>query len=113
MKNYTLLNKKLLEEITKFTKDFTEGLGKVDSHFLCDVIHGIISKNSIILSDIVRATGNENIKKGVERLERHLDKYNNIRDIVESNYISIVKPLINSRNLYFVDGGDITKKCKY
>lgn len=50
-----------------------------------------------------------NIKKGVERLERHLDSYGDIAHIVKENYISLVKPLINPRKLYFVDGGDITK----
>lgn len=109
MNNYNALNNKLLEELTNFTSKFSKGLGKVDTHFLCDVINGIVSNNSIILSDIVRTTGMDNIKKGVERLERHLDSYENIADIVKDNYVEIVKPLINPRKLYFVDGGDITK----
>ena len=50
-----------------------------------------------------------NIKKGVERLERHLDSFDEIANKVQDNYSSIVKPLINPRNLYFVDGGDVTK----
>ncbi len=109
MNNYTALNNKLLEELTNFTSKLSNKLGKVDTHFLCDVINGIISNNSIILSDIVRSTGMNNLKKGVERLERHLDSYELIADIVKENYSSIVKPLINQRKLYFVDGGDITK----
>lgn len=50
-----------------------------------------------------------NIKKGVERLERQLDSFDDIKDIIEENFQTIVKPLINNRHLYFVDGGDITK----
>lgn len=109
MNNYTALNNKLLEELTNFTSKLSNKLGKVDTHFLCDIINGIVSNNSIILSDIIRSTDMENIKKGVERLERHLDSYESIADIVKDNYTSIVKPLINQRKLYFVDGGDITK----
>ena len=109
MNNYTALNNKLLDEISNFTSKLSKGLGKVDTHFLCDVINGIVSNNSIILSDIVRSTGMSNIKKGVERLERHLDSYDDIAHVVNENYIFLVKPLINPRKLYFVDGGDITK----
>ena len=68
MNNYTALNDKLLDELTNFTSKLSNGLGKVDTHFLCDIINGIVSNNSIILSDIVRSTGMTNIKKGVERL---------------------------------------------
>lgn len=109
MDNYTALNEKILEELTNFTSNICKGLGKVDTHFLCDIINGIVSNNSIILSDIVRASGMNNIKKGVERLERHLDSFNEIANKVQDNYSSIVKPLINPRNLYFVDGGDVSK----
>ncbi len=109
MNNYTALNNKLLDELTEFTSNISKGLGKVDTHFLCDMINGIVSNNSVILSDIVRTKRIENIKKGVERLERHLDSFDDISKIVKQNYSSIVKPLINERKLYFVDGGDITK----
>ena len=109
MNNYTALNDKLLDELTNFTSKLSNGLGKVDTHFLCDIINGIVSNNSIILSDIVRTTGMANIKKGVERLERHIDSFDSISNIVKENYQTIVKTLINSRKLYFVDGGDITK----
>ena len=109
MNNYTALNDKLLDELTNFTSKLSNGLGKVDTHFLCDIINGIVSNNSIILSDIVRSTGMTNIKKGVERLERHIDSFDGISNIVKDNYQTIVKQLINPRKLYFVDGGDITK----
>ena len=109
MNDYTALNEKILEELTNFTANISKGLGKVDTHFLCDIINGIVSNNSIILSDIVRTSGMNNIKKGVERLERHLDSFDEIANTVQDNYSSIVKPLISPRKLYFVDGGDVTK----
>ena len=66
MNSYTALNNKLLDEISNFNSKLSKGLGKIDTHFLCDVINGIVSNNSIILSDIARSTGMDNIKKGVE-----------------------------------------------
>lgn len=110
MKNYNILNDKIKDEMINFINKLSTGLGKVDTHFITDMVNGIISNNSVILSDIAR-TMNErpNIKKSVERLERHLDKYEDIKNIIEINYESLVKNYLNNRKLYFVDGGDIVK----
>lgn len=73
MKNYNTLNEKLKCEMITFINKLSTGLGKVDTHFITDMVNGIISNNSVILSDIAR-TMNErpNIKKSVERLERYV-----------------------------------------
>ena len=42
MNNYTALNEKILEDLTNFTANISKGLGKVDTHFLCDIINGIV-----------------------------------------------------------------------
>lgn len=110
MKNYTILENNLKDETTNYIKNITLGLGKVDTHFITDMFVGMLKHNSVILSDIVRQTGNVNIKKGVERLERNLDSFDNIKNVLMSNYIQMVKPYINNRHLYFVDRGDIVKK---
>jgi len=102
MKNYNTLNDILKDEIVNYIKDITKGLGKVDTHFVSDTFTGILKYNSVILSDIVRQTGNLNIKKGVERLERHLDSFDDIKNILLSNYIDMVKPYINNRHLVSV-----------
>ena len=112
MKNYNTLNDYLKEDIANFVKNITLGLGKVDTHFMCDMFTGILSHNSINLSDVVRSTGNTNIKKGVERLERHLDGFGEIESIIEANYTKMIKPYINNRKLYFVDRSDIIKDEK-
>ena len=109
MKNYSTLNDILKDEVVNYIKDITKGLGKVDTHFVSDTFAGILKYNSVILSDIVRQTGNVNIKKGVERLERHLDSFDKIKNILLANYINLIKPYINKRQLYFVDRGDIVK----
>jgi len=109
MKNYTILENNLKDETTNYIKNITLGLGKVDTHFITDMFVGMLKYNSVILSDIVRQTGNINIKKGVERLERNLDSFDNIENVLMSNYIQMVKPYINNRHLYFVDRGDIVK----
>ena len=110
MKNYTILENNLKDETTNYIKNITAGLGKVDTHFITDMFVGMLKHNSVILSDIVRQTGNLNIKKGVERLERNLDSFDNIKNTLMSNYIQMVKPYINNRHLYFVDRGDIVKE---
>lgn len=109
MRNYNTLNDILLDETTNFVGKLSKNLGKVDTHFISDITTGILKENSVILSDIVRATGMQNIKKGVERLERHLDDFESISKNISNNYIDMVKPYINNRKLYFVDRGDIVK----
>lgn len=109
MKNYNTLNYILKDETVNFIKKLTKSLGKTDTHFITDIVTGILKYNSVILSDIVRQTGNTNIKKGVERLERHLDEIDEIRKVLRDNYEEIVKGYINQRKLYFVDRGDIVK----
>ena len=99
MKNYNTLNDYLKEDIANFVKNISTGLGKVDTHFMCDMFTGILSHNSINLSDVVRSTGNTNIKKGVERLERHLDSFGDIESIIEVNYTKMIKPYINNRKV--------------
>ena len=103
MRNYNTLNEILKDETVNFIKNLSSGLGKVDTHFISDVTSGILKHNSVNLSDIVRQTGKTNIKKGVERLERHLDSFNDISRNIQNNYENMVKPYINARKLYFVD----------
>lgn len=43
MNNYITLNEKILAEITTFISKFTNRLGKIKTHFLADVINGIVS----------------------------------------------------------------------
>ena len=95
MENYNTLNDKILDAEVEFIKNITKGLGKVDTHFITDMVNGFISNNSIILSNVVRTIGNLNIKKGVERIERHLDFFNIVEPIIDSNFSEIVKSMIN------------------
>lgn len=96
MKNYTTTNKIIKDLMINYIKNLSNGVGKVDTHFLTDITNGIISNNSVVLSDFSRSTSpNIQIKKGVERLERHLDKYSSISNIVENNYTQMIKPNIN------------------
>lgn len=77
-----------------YIKNLSNGLGKVDTHFLTNITNGIISNNSVVLSNFSRfASPNIQIKKSVERLEHHLDKYSNISNIVENNYTQMIKPI--------------------
>lgn len=110
MNNYTTIDTILKDENVKFVKKIAKGLSKPNTKFLTHMLYGITTQNSIILSDIARASSpNIQIKKAVEKYERHLDEYSKYQDLVETNYANMVKPYINNRKLYFVDGGDITK----
>lgn len=110
MNNYTTIDTILKDENVKFVKKIAKGLSKPNTKFLTHMLYGITTQNSIILSDIARASSpNIQIKKAVEKYERHLDEYSKYQDLVETNYADMVKPYINNRKLYFVDGGDITK----
>lgn len=110
MKNYTTTDAILKDENVKFIKKMAKGLSKPNTKFLTHMLYGITTQNSIILSDIARASSPDiQIKKAVEKYERHLDEYSKYQDIIESNYANMVKLYINNRKLYFVDGGDITK----
>lgn len=112
MNNYSTINEILKEETKEFIKKLTKGLGKVDTHFVSDMVIGILKNNTVLLSDIVRGSGNRNIKKGVERLERHLDRIEEIRGIIKKNYEEMIKSNINKRKLYFVDRSEIVKEEK-
>ena len=41
MKNYTTLNENLKDETVNFIKNLSNGLGRVDTHFISDVTSGI------------------------------------------------------------------------
>ncbi len=112
MRNYTTLNEILKEETANFVKNMSKELNKVKTHFISDMTTGILMNNSVLLTDIARGSGTENIKKTGERLERQLDQYSEIEETIEKNYIEMVKPYINKRQLYFVDRGDIVKEEK-
>ena len=110
MCNYSILEDKIKYFELDFIKKISYGLNKVNTHFLSDMVNGFIKSNSVNLSDHARVNyTNPNIKKYVERIERHLDSYNKIENVVNSNYINLVKPYINPKKLYFVDGSDIVK----
>lgn len=111
MKNYNILEDKIKEQMANYISKLIKGLGKVDGKFISDIVSGVLIKSSIILSDVVRAKYGEvaNIKKGVERLEKHLDSYFEIKKALALNYKKMIKSYINNRHLYFVDDFEIVK----
>ncbi len=122
MKNYNTLINKTEDFFIDFNKEITKGMNKVNTKFIVEMTNGITQTNSIILSNIARTKKDKpNIKKTVDRYTRLLDSCeSNILPTLEANYVDMVKPYINNKKLYFVDGGDIVKgqytkfenKCK-
>lgn len=111
MRNYSTLTNKMEEYFKSFASNLTRGFNKIHSKFIIDMANGINQNNSVILSEISRARSEKvNIKKNVERIERHLDAFEDTYSSrLEENYTNMIKPYINNKKLYFVDGSDIVK----
>ena len=55
MTDYTILNNKIKDEMINFIKKLSKDLNKIDTHFVLDMINGIIKSSSVNLSEIARA----------------------------------------------------------
>ena len=66
MRNYNILSQKLEEYSVDFIKKLTLGFNKVQTKFIVDMVNGISTSNSVILSEIARCIRVDvNIKKSV------------------------------------------------
>ena len=76
MNNYSKIINQMKEKITKFSKNISKGLSLPNSKFVLDMVYGLISSSSILLSEIARSL-NENItlKKSIERLSNRLKTF--------------------------------------
>ena len=77
--------------------------------FISQMIFGILSSQSCLLSNIGRSLDEKTcLKKIIDRLSRHLNTFKNGSKLFEG-YLSAVKSQINDRTILIVDGSDITK----
>ena len=112
MNNYTKIINQMKEKITNFSKKISKGLSLPNSKFVLDMVYGLISSSSVLLTEIARSL-NENItlKKLVERLSNRLSNFDNEkRDLVWNNYIDTVKSKIDDNTVFCNDPGDLGKK---
>lgn len=90
MNNYTKIINQMKEKITNFSKNISKGLSRPDSKFILDMVYGLISSSSSLLSEIARSL-NENItlKKAIERLSNRLADFQlDERELLWDNYMS-------------------------
>ena len=111
MYNYcNTLNHNLKRGILKFSEKISKNLSRPEFKFVSQMIFGMLSSQSCMLSEIGRRLGETaTLKKTIDRLSRNLKEFNNAEKLFE-NYLHSVKSQINKNTILIVDGSDITKK---
>lgn len=106
---YTTLNYNLKRGILKFSEKISKNLSRPNFKFVSQMIYGILSSQSCLLSDIGRKLNEKtSIKKIIDRLSRNLSGFDKAENLFE-NYLKAVKSEINDKTILIVDGSDITK----
>ena len=106
---YTILNHNLKRGILKFSEKISKNLSKPDFKFVSQMVFGILSSQSCMLSEIGRSLGEKiTIKKVIDRLSRNLQSFSNGKELFEE-YLKAVKSQINDKTILIVDGSDVTK----
>lgn len=109
MNNYSTLNSNLKRGILNFSEKISKNLKRPILKFVCDMIYGILSSKSCLLSEIGRNL-NEKIplKKTVTRLSRNLGDFNDGEKLFEE-YLKCIKNRYNNKSVLIIDGSDIVK----
>lgn len=109
MTNFTMYAYELKRDLMNFSKKISIGLSKPDSKFLMDMLFGISSSGSTLISEISRSL-KENIKLSytIERLCNHLSSfYDNA--IIMNNYFKECKNIFGDKPIVLFDDSDISK----
>ena len=111
MYNYcNTLNHNLKRGILKFSEKISKNLSRPQFKFVSQMIFGILSSQSCMLSEISRKLNEKTtLKKVIDRLSRNLNTFNDGEKLFEQ-YLYAVKSQINKNTILIVDGSDITKK---
>lgn len=93
----------------KFSEKISKNFSRPEFKFVSQMIFGILSSQSCMLSEIGRKLSEKiTLKKIIDRLSRNLKEFNNAEQLFE-NYLHAVKSRINKNTILIVDGSDITK----
>lgn len=107
---YNTLNHNLKRGILKFSEKISKNFSRPEFKFVSQMIFGILSSQSCMLSEIGRRLGETTtLKKIIDRLSRNLKEFNNAETLFE-NYLHSVKSQINNNTILIIDGSDITKR---
>ena len=91
MTNYTMNSYEVKRDLINFSKKISKGLTKPEEKFIMDMMYGIGTSGSTLISEISRNL-KEKIKLGntIERLCDNLIKFDK-EDIIMNNYYNEVK----------------------
>jgi len=93
-----------------FIEKISFGENKVTKRFVKEMMFGIMTSGSVLLTEIGRSLKEKiSLKKLVERLSNNLKKDINF-DRIENRYLESIKAEINRDTIIAVDDGDITKE---
>lgn len=111
MYNYcNTLNHNLKRGILKFSEKISKNLSRPQFKFVSQMMFGILSSQSCMLSEISRKLNEKTtLKKIIDRLSRNLNTFSESEKLFEQ-YLHAVKSQINKNTILIVDGSDITKK---
>ena len=98
------------EQLQRFSGELSQGLGKVASRFVQEMVYGISASGSVHLTQVARSL-EEDIKLHAthKRLSEWLDE-EGLGERVTANLLRLGAPRIKRDTLLIVDPSDITKK---
>ena len=95
--------------ILKFSEKVSKNLARPEFKFVSQMIFGILSSQSCMLSEISRKLNEKtSVKKIIDRLSRNLGNFNNGEKLF-GNYLKAIKSQTDVKTILIVDGSDITK----
>lgn len=108
MSNYTTETYEMKREILNFSEKISKGCVRNKQKFTADMIYGILSSKSCVLSEIAHSLQEPIRKKNtIDRLSRQLS--DGIDEKVVLNYERLVKKCLPEETLVFVDDSDVIK----
>ena len=109
MLNYIKLSNKIKRKSKSFVDKLSAGLNKIEYKFVFQMFHGLLSSQSVKLSEISRALEEDiTLKKTIERLSNNLASFKKGEKLF-SNYINQVTKLIDDKTIFCIDHTDIAK----
>lgn len=109
MVNYSTLNSNLKRGILRFSEKISKKFSKPVMKFICNMIYGILSSKSCLLSEIARNLNEKiSLRKTVTRLSRNLNEFSG-GEILFEEYLSAIKNRYTDKSILIIDGSDITK----
>lgn len=109
MKNYTKEARIAKAGLLRFSERICKGLGRTAEKLVTNVLYGLASGNSCLLTEIARALDEKILlKKTVDRLSRGLMQFSG-HEILHENYLREVEKHIDASTIFPIDGSDIAK----